>query len=237
MDPLIYRKTGNFLVIQFLRNFAVSINPRKLKSAKYFPTFETISVEELVAYMVAICGSYLFTCGKTSNMQLSNNSLSLQAIWLEVNWSMTHPIYSMSRWLIFFCCCIWHLIVLVFLLNRMFAFILHSEYTTSCFMASGFKSQASRTDVSLFCSDSHFFSTVWITVNENMFFLFVSSIFYSLRFRHFGRRFSFRTVDLSRKSRVLPPTQQFLRTRIKIIFHGRCHPRKLKSAKNKLHVF
>ena len=34
-----YRKTGNFRVVQFSRNFAVSINPRKLKSAKYFPFF------------------------------------------------------------------------------------------------------------------------------------------------------------------------------------------------------
>ena len=65
----------------------------------------------------------------------------------------------------------------------------------------------------------------------------VSSNFYSLRFGHLGRRFSFRTVDLSRESRVLPPIQQFLRTRIKIIFRGSCQPRKLKSAKNKLHVF
>ena len=31
-----YRKTGNFCVVQFSRNFAVSIDPRKLKSAKYF---------------------------------------------------------------------------------------------------------------------------------------------------------------------------------------------------------
>ena len=58
--------------------------------------------------MAAVFGRYLFACGKTSNMQLSQNSLSLQAIWLEVNWSMTDPIYSVSRWLIFFCCCIWH---------------------------------------------------------------------------------------------------------------------------------
>ena len=84
---------------------------------------------------------------------------------------------------------------------------------------SEFKSQASRTDVSLFRSDR---------LNENIFFLFVSSIFYSLRFRHFGRSFSFRTVDLSRRSLVLPPTQQFLRTRINITFRGRCQPRKLK---------
>ena len=37
---IIYRKTENFRVIQVLRNLAVSINPRKLKSAKYFPIFE-----------------------------------------------------------------------------------------------------------------------------------------------------------------------------------------------------
>ena len=37
-----YRKTGNFRVIQFSQYFAVSINPRKLKSAKYFPIFEKI---------------------------------------------------------------------------------------------------------------------------------------------------------------------------------------------------
>ena len=75
--------------------------------------------------MVAICGNYL------------ENNLSLQAIWLEFNWSMTDRIYSVSRWLIFFCCCIWHTCncFLVSLLNRMFAFMLHSEYTPSCFMA------------------------------------------------------------------------------------------------------
>ena len=38
-----------------------------------------------MAYMVVVCGSYLFVRGKTSNMQLSQNNLSLQAIWLEVN--------------------------------------------------------------------------------------------------------------------------------------------------------
>ena len=63
-----------------------------------------INVEELVAYLIAVCGSYLFACGKTSNMQLAQNNLSLQAIWLEFNWIMTDPIYSVSRWLILFCC-------------------------------------------------------------------------------------------------------------------------------------
>ena len=33
-----------------------------------------------MAYMVAVNGSYLFACGKTSSMQLSLNNLSLQAI-------------------------------------------------------------------------------------------------------------------------------------------------------------
>ena len=37
-----YRKTGNFRVVQFSRNFAVCINPRKLKSAKYFHTVEKL---------------------------------------------------------------------------------------------------------------------------------------------------------------------------------------------------
>ena len=63
-----------------------------------FSYFWKISVEELVAYMAAVCGSYLFACGKTSNIQLSRNNMSVQAIWLEVNWSMTDPIYSVSRW-------------------------------------------------------------------------------------------------------------------------------------------
>ena len=35
---------------------------------------------ELLAYMIVVCGNYLFACGKISNMQLSRNNLSLQAI-------------------------------------------------------------------------------------------------------------------------------------------------------------
>ena len=61
--------------------------------------------------------------------------------------------------------------------------------------------------------------------------------FIPLRFRYFGRRFSFRTVDLSRECRVVPPTLRFSRKRIEIIFRGRCGPRKLNSAKNNPHVF
>ena len=75
-----------------------------------------------------------------------------------------------------------------------------------------------------------------------MFFLFVflSDCKYLLfrSFRYFGRRFSFRTVDLSRESRVVPPYDlRFSRKRIEIIFGGCWGPRKLKSAKNNPHVF
>ena len=106
----IYRKTGNFRVVQFSRNFTVSINPQKIKIRGIFSYFWKIGVEELVAYMfmVAVYGNYLFACCKTNIMQLSQNNQSLQAIWLEVNWSMTDPIYSVSHRLIFFCCCIWY---------------------------------------------------------------------------------------------------------------------------------
>ena len=59
--------------------------------------------------------------------------------------------------------------------------------------------------------------------------------FIPLRFRYFVQRF-FRTVDLSRENRVMPPTLRFSRKRIEIIFRGRCRPRKLKSAK-KIPIF
>ena len=173
--------------------------------------------------MVAVCGSYLLNCGKTSNMQLSKNSLSLQAIWLEVNWSMNHPIYSMSRWLIFFCCCIWHTFnCFSFLLNRMFAFMLHSEYITSCFMAKrviwhdfqGSSHKQAGQTFHCFVRQSFFFNPL----NENMFFSFVSSIVYSLRFRHFGWRFPLRTVDLSRESRVCHPLNNLCGHESKLYF-------------------
>ena len=61
--------------------------------------------------------------------------------------------------------------------------------------------------------------------------------FIRLRFRYFGRIFSFRTVNSSKESRVVPPTLWFSRKRIDIIFRGRCRPRKLKAAKNNPHVF
>ena len=104
--------------------------------------------------------------------------------------------------------------------------MLHSEYTTS-FMASsivGLNFQSSsnkqaRQIFQCFILNSHF-----IQPFECKYLLFVclsvrlqlSSI--PLRFSYFGQRFSFRTVDLSRESRVVPPSLWFSRKRIKIIF-------------------
>ena len=122
-----------------------------------------------------------------------------------------------------------HVIVFVSLLNRMFAFMLHSEYTTGCITSK---------------QDRHFIGLFWTVIlftslNVNMFFSFVclSVRLQVLRFRYFGRRFFFRTFDVSRESRVVPPTLWFSRKRIEIIFRGRCWPWKLKSAKNNPHVF
>ena len=200
-----------------------------------------------MAYMVAVCGSYLFACGKTSNMQLSQNNLSLQAIWLDVNWSMTVPIYSLSRWLFSFVVVFdTHVIVLVSLLNRMFAFMLHSEYT-SCFMAKSVvwhnfqssRNKQARQTFHCFVLNSHF-----IQPSECKYVLFaclsvrMQVSFIPLRFRYFGGRFSFRTVDLLREIQAVSPTLWFSWKRIKIIFRGRCRLRKLlKSAKINPHVF
>ena len=142
----------------------------KIKIRKILFYFWKISVEELVAYMVAVCSSYLFACGKTRNMQLSEKNLPLQAIWLEVNWSMSDSIYSVSRWLIFFCCCFdIHVTVLVSLLIRTFAFM----FTRSCFMA---KSIVWHNITSK--QDRHFIVLFWTVIsfnrlNVNMLFLFV----------------------------------------------------------------
>ena len=112
--------------------------------------------------------------------------------------------------------------------------MLHSEYITSCFMAKGKKcrmtqhNKEAKQTFHCFVLNSHF-----IHPSECKYVLFVClSIrmqvsFILLHFRYFGWRFFFRTVDLSRESRVVPPSLRFSRKRIKIIFPGRCRPRKL----------
>ena len=152
--------------------------------------------------MVAVYGIYLFACGKTRNMQLSQNNLSIQAIWLEVNWSMTDPIYSVSHWLIFFCSCIWHTC------NSFSFFIqqnvcisiklrIHHElfYDKKCRMTQ--RNKQARQTFHCFVLNNHF-----IQLSECKYVLFVclsvrlQVSFISLHFRYFGRRYSFRTVVL-----------------------------------------
>ena len=114
------------------RGISRSISIREIKIRKIFSYFWKISVEELVAWMVSVCGCNLFARGKISNMLLSQNNLSLQTILLLIKWSMTDRIYSVSHWLIIFYCCIWRTWNCLRVFNRMFAFMLHSQYTLSC---------------------------------------------------------------------------------------------------------
>ena len=158
---------------------------------------------------------------------------------------MTDPIYSEchSDYFSFVVVFDIYVIVLVSLLNRMFAFMLHSEYT-SCFMAKSvvwhnFQSsngKQARETFQSFVLNSHF-----IQPSECKYVLFVClsdcKSFIPLRFRYFAWRFSFHIVDLSRESRVVPPILWLSRKRIEIIFRGHCPTRKLKSAKNNPHIF
>ena len=84
------------------------------------------------------------------------------------------------------------------------AFILHSEYTTSCFMAK----------IALNSNFIQPYVCKYVLFFFSFFFFFFLSVrwqvsFILMRFRYFGRRFSFRIVDLSRESRVIPPRHDF----------------------------
>ena len=86
----LYRQKGNFRGVQFSRidtdrkirgliltaKFRGQYQSVKIKIREIVSCFCKISVEELLAYMVEVCGSDLLACGKTSNMQLSQDSLS-----------------------------------------------------------------------------------------------------------------------------------------------------------------
>ena len=91
--------------------------------------------------------------------------------------------------------------------------------------------------------DRHFIGLFWAVIlfnslNVNTFFLFVClSNCKCCVSDTLAGDFFFRTVDVSRESRGVPPTLWFSRKKIEIIFRGRCRPRKLKSAKNNPHVF
>ena len=190
--------------------FALSNFHRILRSVsirEIFSYFRKVSVDELVVYMVAVGDSYLFTCSKTSNMQWSQNNMSLQAIWLEVNWSMTDPIYSVACWLIFFCCCIWHTcncfpywkesLHLCYIQNTPWVGVWHNV-----------TSKQARHIFHCFVLNSHF-----IQPSECKYVLCVclsvrlQVSFIPLLFQKFGQRFSFHTFDLSRERWTVPPTR------------------------------
>ena len=124
--------------------------------------------------------------------------------------------------------------------------MLNSEYNTSSFKAKSivwhnFQSSSfkqARQTFHWFVVNSHFIQpSEWKYVLIACLSVRLQVSFIHLRFRYFGRRFSFHTVDLPRGSQVVPPTLRFSRKRIELIFRGRCRPRKLKSAKNNPHVF
>ena len=124
----------------------------------------------------------------------------------------------------------------------MFAFMLHTEYTTSCFMAKrvvwhNFTSK----------QDKHFIVLFWTAIlfnrlNVNMFFLSVclSDCKYLL-FPCISDTLAgdFLYAQLIYQGKVIvPPILRFSRKRLEFFFFcGRCRPRKLKSAKNNPHVF
>ena len=117
------------------------------------------------------------------------------------------------------------MIVLVSLLNRMFAFMLHSEYTTSCFMAKrvvrhNFQSSSNkqaRQTFYCFVLRGHF-----IQPSECKYILFVclpirlQVFFIPLHFIYFGRRF-FCTVDRG-KVELCHPFYDFRGKESKIFF-------------------
>ena len=119
--------------------------------------------------------------------------------------------------------------------------MLHSEYITSCFMAKSviwhdFQGSSHKQEGQTF----HCFVQVVIFFQPSVW---KYVLFVCFKYRLF---LAFQTLWLEIPSphswsivgkSCLPPTQQFLRTRIKIIFRGRCKPQRLKSAKNKLHAF
>ena len=187
--------------------------------------------------MVAVCSSYLFACGKTSNMQLSEKKNttsshlirgSLKHVWSDI----------LSVTLINFLLLL-HVIVLVSLLNRMFAFM----FTTSCFIA---KSVVWHNVTSK--QDRHYIVLFWTVIsfnrlNVNMLFLFVClldckyPLFRCVSDTLAGDFLSAQLIYRGKVELCHHPLYDFRGKRIEIIVRGHCRPRKLKSAKNNPHIF
>ena len=104
----------------------------------------------------------------------------------------------------------------------MFAFILYSEYATSCFMAkSVVTSKQDKQFIVLFChfiqpSKCKYVYVLFVCLSVS-----VQVSFILLHFRYFGQTFSFNTVDLPGKSNCATHSMIFAE-RIEIIFCGHC---------------
>ena len=119
--------------------------------------------------------------------------------------------------------------------------MLHSEYTTSCFMAKSvvwhnFQSPRIRQTFHCFALNSYFIQPSVCYYVPFFFYVRLQVSFIPLRFRYFGRRFSFAQSNYQGKVKLCHSSTIFAK-RIEIIFCERCWPWKLKSAKNNPYVF
>ena len=156
---------------------------------------------------------------------------------------MTDPIYSLSRWLIFFWCCIWHTrncfrFCIELNVYICFTYRIHHElfYGKKSVVWHNVTSKQGKHVIVLFWT-----AILFNRLNVNMLFLFVCLsdckylIFPCISDTLAG---DFLYAQLIYRGKVVvPPTLRFSRKRHEIIFRGHCRPRKLKSAKNNPHVF
>ena len=64
-EIMLYRKTEIFRVVQFSRDFAVGRNPRKLKSAKCFPSLSKVKEIMHKRSRIPFCSSYFLYISQT----------------------------------------------------------------------------------------------------------------------------------------------------------------------------
>ena len=80
---------GKFSRRQIYAEFRGQYQSAKIKIREMFPIFDKLVLRNSwrlwLEFAVVTSLKSVFTCGKTSDMQLCQNNLSLQVIWLEVN--------------------------------------------------------------------------------------------------------------------------------------------------------
>ena len=152
---------------------------------------------------------------------------------------MTDPISSMSRWLRFFCCCIWHA-------RNCFSFFFLTECLLLCYVQKGYGKKCRMTQLFRVQVTSkqnrHFIILFWTVIlftrlNVNMFFLFVCLS--DCKYLLFPCVSDTLAVQLIYRGKVelCHPLHNFCGKEPKIIFRGHIRPQKLNSTKNNPHVF